>query len=162
MRLNRPKRQPVSMNELTRRDEMSIAGAALRGAPWKTAAISGGAVTATSFAMGVLLPGAADLSWALFLGISVCALVASIGAMSKPDEGDRATRQSRLWALRHPWRFALYPGIGTAILMYPVQLIIDNEGVFSAAWDALWNGAFIYLITGLITLTMRGRAKAKG
>jgi hypothetical protein len=146
------------MNELTRRDEMSLAGAALRGAPWKSAAVSGGAVAATSYAMGMVLPGPADLSWALWLGISVFAVVASIGAITKPDAGDRATRQSRLWSLRHPWSFALYPGIGTAIAMYPIQLVIDGEGVFGAAWDAAWNGAFVYLATALIALTMRGRA----
>lgn len=150
------------MNELTRRDEMSLSGAALRGAPWKAAAVSGGAAAATSFLMGVVLPGPADLTWALCVGISLFALVASVGAVSKPDEGDRVTRQARLWSLRRPWRFALYPGVGATVLMYPVQLVIDREGVFGAAWDAVWGGALVYLITGLLALSMRGRAKANG
>ncbi len=141
---------------------MSLAGAALRGAPWKTAAVSGGVVAATSFLMGWILPGPADLTWALCLGISVFTLVAGIGAISKPDQGDRVTQQARRWSLRHPWRFALYPGVGAAVLMYPVQLVIDREGVFGAAWDALWGGAFVYLVTGLLALTMRGRAEGRG
>ncbi|MEZ0074059.1 peptidoglycan/LPS O-acetylase OafA/YrhL [Planotetraspora sp. GP83] len=151
--------QHVSMNELTRSDEMSLAGAALRGAPWKAAAISGAVVAATSLFMGWILPGPADLTWALCVGISLFSLVAGIGAISRPQEGDRVTRQARLWSLRHPWRFALYPGLGAAILMYPVQLVVDGEGVFGAAWDALWGGALVYLITGVLTLSMRGRAK---
>ncbi|MEU7695894.1 hypothetical protein FLW53_29595 [Microbispora sp. SCL1-1] len=147
------------MNELTRMDEMSLAGAALRGAPWRAAATSGGAVAATSFILGVILPGPADLTWALCAGITVFALVAAIGAISKPDIGDRVTRQARLWALRHPWRFSLYPGLGAAALMYPVQLVIDREGIFGAAFDALWGGALVLLITAVLTFSMRGRAK---
>ncbi|GLX02840.1 hypothetical protein [Microtetraspora sp. NBRC 16547] len=150
------------MNELTRRDEMSLAGAALRGAPWKAAAVSGGAVAATSILMGMILPGPADLTWALCLGISVFTWVAAVGAITKPDRGDRVTQQARHWSLRHPWRFALYPGVAAAILMYPVQLVIDRESVFGAALDALWGGALVYLITGLLALTMRGRAQGKG
>ncbi|GAA0980868.1 hypothetical protein GCM10009555_048120 [Acrocarpospora macrocephala] len=146
------------MNELTRRDEMSLAGAALRGAPWKAAAVTGGAVATTSLLLG-LVTGSADLSWALCVGITLFSLVAGIGAISKPDVGDRVTQQARRWSLRHPWRFALYPAAGSAILMYPVQLILDREGVFGAAWDAACGGAMIYLITALLTLSMRSRAK---
>jgi hypothetical protein len=147
------------MNELTRRDEMSLAGAALRGAPWKAAAITGGGAAAMSFAMGVILPGPADLTWAVCLGITLFTLVASLGAVARPDVGDRVTRQARVWSLRHPWRFALYPAAGAAILMYPVQLVLDGEGVFGAAWDALWGGALVYLVAGLIAMTMKGRAR---
>ncbi|WP_204046193.1 hypothetical protein [Acrocarpospora phusangensis] len=146
------------MNELTRRDEMSLAGAALRGAPWKAAAVTGGAVAGTSVLLG-LITGSADLSWALCVGITLFSLVAGIGAISKPDQGDRVTQQARRWSLRHPWRFALYPAAGSAILMYPVQLILDREGVFGAAWDAVWGGAMVYLITAVLALSMRSRAK---
>ncbi|MEV6981684.1 hypothetical protein AB0M95_10560 [Sphaerisporangium sp. NPDC051017] len=148
------------MNELTRRDEMSLAGAALRGAPWKAAAITGTAAAAISFTMGAILPGPADLTWALCLGISLFSLVAAVGAVRKPDVGDRVTRQARLWSLRHPWRFSLYPGIGAAVLMYPIQLIFDQEGVFGAAWDALWGGALVYLIAALGTLSLKGKARS--
>ncbi|GAA4204977.1 hypothetical protein AB0C10_35535 [Microbispora amethystogenes] len=147
------------MNELTRMDEMSLAGAALRGAPWRAAATAGGAVAATSFILGVILPGPADLTWALCSGITLFALVAGIGSISKPNVGDRVTRQARHWALRHPWRFSLYPGLGAAALMYPVQLVIDREGVFGAAWDALWGGLLVLLVTAVFTLSMRNRAK---
>ncbi|MFC6086344.1 hypothetical protein [Sphaerisporangium aureirubrum] len=143
--------------ELTRRDEMSLAGAALRGAPWKVAAITGGTAAAISTGLG-FLGGDPDLTWALCLGISLFALVASIGAVRKPESGDRVTRQARVWSLRHPWRFALYPGIAGAVLMYPVQLVFDREGVFGAAWQALWGGALVYLIAGVVTFSIRGRA----
>ena len=147
------------MNELTRRDEMSLAGAALRGAPWKVAAITGGATAAISYVMGVVLPGPADLTWALCLGITLFALVAAVGAVAKPEVGDRVTRQARLWSLRHPWRFALYPGLGAAVLMYPVQLVFDQEGVFGAAWDALWGGAFVYLLAAILTAAQGRKAR---
>ncbi|GGO60381.1 hypothetical protein [Nonomuraea cavernae] len=146
------------MNELSRSDEVSLSGAALRGAPWRTAAIGGGAITAASWGMGVLLPGPADLVWALGLGISLFALIATIGAVSKPNEGDRVTRQARHWSLRHPWKFALLPAGITAVLDYPVQLVLDGEGVFGSAFQSLWHGLLVYIIAGILTVTMRGRA----
>lgn len=155
------KGQSEDMNdELTRRDEMSLAGAALRGAPWKAAAVAGGAVAATSFGMGVILPGDASMTWALAVGIGLFSLIAAVGSVSKPNVGDRVTRQARLWALRHPWRFSLYPALGAAALMYPVQLVIDGEGVFGAALDALQGGVAVYLITAVLTLTLRGRGQS--
>ncbi|WP_433498267.1 hypothetical protein ACQP1K_25755 [Sphaerimonospora sp. CA-214678] len=147
------------MNELSRMDEMSLSGAALRGAPWRAAATAGGAVAATSMFLGWILPGPADLTWALCTGITLFALVAGIGAISRPDRGDRVTQQARRWALEHPWRFALAPGLGAAALMVPVQLVIDGEGVFGAAWDALLGGALVLLLTGILTRSMRGRSR---
>lgn len=147
------------MNELTRREEMSLSGAALRGAPWKAAAIGGTVAGAGTFLLDVL-DGSADLSWSVGLGIALFTLIAAIGAVVRPEQGDRVTRQARAWSLRHPWRFSLYPAAGAAILLYPVQLVLDGEGVFGAAWDAACGGALIYLISGLVTLAMRGRASS--
>lgn len=147
------------MNEISRRDEVSLSGAALRGAPWKTAALGGGVVAAAGFGVG-LLTGGADLVWALGLGVSLFALIAALGAVAKPHEGDRVTRQARLWSLKHPWKFALLPAGITAVLDYPVQLVLDGEGVFGSAVDALWHGALVYLIAAVVTLTMQGRARS--
>jgi hypothetical protein len=148
------------MNEISRRDEVSLSGAALRGAPWKKAAIGGGAVAAVSYGLGVLLPGPADVVWALGLGISLFSLIAAVGAASKPHEGDRVTRQARLWALKHPWKFALLPAGIAAVLDYPVQLVLDGEGVFGSAFQSLWHGALVYLIAGILTFTMQGRGRS--
>ncbi|MEV4219364.1 MULTISPECIES: hypothetical protein [Nonomuraea] len=147
------------MNEITRRDEVSLSAAALRGAPWKAAAIGGGAVAATSFGVG-LLGGGGDMVWALGLGISLFALIAAVGAVSKPEEGDRVTRQARVWGLRHPWKFALLPAGITAVLDYPVQLVLDGEGVFGSAVHAGWHGLLVYVIAAVLTLTMQGRARS--
>ncbi|MED7929309.1 hypothetical protein SMD20_34040 [Nonomuraea sp. LP-02] len=117
-------------------------------------------MTAASYGMG-LLTGGGDLVWALGLGISLFALIAAIGAVSKPHEGDRVTRQARIWSLRHPWKFALLPAGITAVLDYPVQLVLDGEGVFGSAVHALWHGALVYLIAGILTLTMQGRARSE-
>ncbi|RBQ17876.1 hypothetical protein DP939_23795 [Spongiactinospora rosea] len=148
------------MNEkqLTRGEEMSLAGAALRGAPWKAAAISGGAVAAVSLTMGWLLPGPADPTWAMCLGITLFTLIAAIGSIARPDVSDRVTRQARVWSLRHPFKFALYPAAAASILMYPVQLILDGEGMFGAAWEAVWGGAVVYLIAGVLAVALKGRA----
>ncbi|MEU4833133.1 hypothetical protein [Streptosporangium sp. NPDC023615] len=146
-------------DELTRRDEMSLAGAALRGAPWRTAAVAGGALAVTSFGVGVLA-GDTNLTWAMAVGIGLFSLIAAIGSISRPAIGDRVTRQARLWALRHPWRFSLYPALGTATLLYPVQLILDGEGVFGAALDALQGGVAVYLITALLAVVLKGRGQA--
>ncbi|MFG1698011.1 hypothetical protein [Nonomuraea sp. NPDC049309] len=152
----------ADMNEITRRDEVSLSAAALRGAPWKTAAITGGAVAAVGLLWDAVIGDGGDLSWALGLGIALFSLVAAIGAVSKPEEGDRVTRQARHWSLRHPWKFALLPAGIMAVLDYPVQLVLDGEGVFGAGWDALWNGLLVYLIAGVATLCLRGRARSGG
>ncbi len=145
------------MNELTRRDEMALSGAALRGAPWKAAGVTGALVAGVDVLFD-LIGGGVDLSWSVGMGIGLFTLIAAIGSVARPDRGDRVTQKARAWALRHPWRFSLYPAAGTAILLYPVQLVLDGEGVFGAAWDAAWGGALVYLITGLLTLAVRGRA----
>ncbi|NBE98781.1 hypothetical protein FE391_34305 [Nonomuraea sp. KC401] len=121
--------------------------------------MSGGVISATSYGFG-LLTGGGDLVWALGLGISLFAMVAAIGAVAKPEDGDRVTRQARLWSLRHPWKFALLPAGITAVLDYPVQLLIDGEGVFGSAVHAMWHGALVYLITAIVTLTLQGRARS--
>ncbi len=137
---------------------MSLAGAALRGAPWKAATVTAGVSAVGGFGLG-LLSGGADLTWALSLGIGLFALIAAVGSIARPDSGDRVTRQARLWALRHPWRFSLYPALGAAALMYPVQLVVDDEGVFGAALDALQGGVAVYLITAVLALTLKGRGR---
>ncbi|MDR8415029.1 hypothetical protein [Nonomuraea sp. 3-1Str] len=148
------------MNEITRRDEVSLSGAALRGAPWKAAAVGGGVVAGVSFGLGVLLPGDANLVWALGLGINLFALIAAIGAVSKPDVGDRVTRQARQWALNHPWKFALLPAGIATVLDYPVQLVLDSEGVFGSAFQSVWHGVLVYVIAGILTMTVKGRARS--
>ncbi|SDQ54506.1 hypothetical protein SAMN04489764_1085 [Thermostaphylospora chromogena] len=144
--------------ELSRREEMSVAGAALQGAPWKAAIIAGGGVAAADIALDLLF-GSPEIAWSACLGITLFTLIAAIGAIARPNVPDRVTRQARLWSLRHPFRFALYPAAGAAIMMYPIQLVLDGEGVFGAAWDALMGGVMIYLIAGLLALTLKGRAR---
>ncbi|GAA4526039.1 MULTISPECIES: hypothetical protein [Nonomuraea] len=145
------------MNEITRRDEVSLSGAALRGAPWKAAAVGGGAIAAASFGTG-LITGGGDLSWALGLGIALFALIASIGAVTKPNEGDRVTRQARQWGLNHPWKFALMPAGMAAVLDYPVQLVFDDAHWLGGLFDAGWHGLLVYVIAGILTTTLKGRA----
>lgn len=101
-----------------------------------------------------------DLAWSVSLGISLFALVAAIGAVSKPEQGDRVTRQARNWSLRHPFKFALLPAGIVAVLDYPVELVLGGNGVFGSAIGALWSGALVYLIAGVLTLTMKGRARS--
>ena len=144
------------MNEITRRDEVSLSGAALRGAPWKAAAVGGGAVAAASFGTG-LITGGADLSGALGLGIALFTLIAAIGAVVKPYEGDRVTRQARQWGLRHPWRFALMPAGIAMVLDYPVQVIFDDAHWFGGVFDAAWHGLLVYVIAAVVTMTLKGR-----
>ncbi|WP_344747652.1 hypothetical protein [Streptosporangium vulgare] len=92
-------------------------GRPLRGAPWKTAAVVGGATATTVFVLSVFADGG-DLPWAMAIGIGLCLA----------HRGHRLDQQARrrrpgdpggtaLGALRHPWRFALYPALGSAILL---------------------------------------------
>ena len=146
-------------DELTRQDEMSLAGAALRGAPWKAATVAGGAVAATSFGLSVI-SGRADLD----LGDD------GRHRPLRSHRGHRLGQQARrrgpgdpagpALGAAPPWKFSLYPALGAAALMYPVQLIVDGEGMFGAALDALQGGVLVYLITAIVALAFRGRGRS--
>ena len=146
------------MNEISRREELSLAGAALHGAPWKAAAVGGMAAAAASYGLGIIF-WPPSMVTALGMGVTLFALIAAIGALSKPEVGDRVTRKARQWSLRHPWRFALMPAAVTAVLVYPVHLVADSDGIFGAAWHSLWRGALVYLITGILGVVLKGRSR---
>ncbi|WP_283138976.1 hypothetical protein [Rhizohabitans arisaemae] len=148
------------MTELSRSDEMSLAGAALRGAPWKLAAFTGGGVAAVNMLIGLVFSGA-DPGGALSLGAGLFFIVAAAGALFNPGASgiDRVTRNARAWSLKHPWRFALLPAAATAAVTYPIQLILDGEGIFGSLFDALWGGALVYLVVGLLGVAVKGRAR---
>lgn len=148
------------MNEISRSEELSLSGAALRGAPWKAAAVAGGAITALSLLAGLLFHGLPDFATALGRGIGLFSLVAAIGAVANPKTGDRTTRQARQWALRNPWKFALLPAGLTAVAGYPVQLLLGEPGIFSAAWSSLWHGGLIYVIVVVATLAVGARTRS--
>ncbi|RJL30951.1 hypothetical protein D5H75_21940 [Bailinhaonella thermotolerans] len=136
---------------------MSLSGAALRGAPWKAAAITGGGVAAISYAIGVVLPGDASLGSAAGFGLSLFFLVSSIGAVRNAVAPDRVTDRARAWARENPWRFALWPAAATAALNYPLQLVTGAEGPFGAIWDSLWRALFVLVVVGVAVAATRKR-----
>lgn len=144
----------------TRREELSIAAAAMHGAPWRGAASAGGLVTVGDIVVNILGPHRLLLASALSLGVTVFVVVAAVGAVFT-QAGDRVTARARTWARLHPWRFALLPGLATAVAVWPVRLLLGPDGITGAALVALGRGLFVTLIVGLVTMLARSRRRSR-
>jgi hypothetical protein len=144
--------------DLTRREEIAVSGAALAEAPWKLAGATGvvvaGADLVTHLAFHLL---SFRLEWvtALSMGIAAFFAVAGAGALVR-SRHSRALR----WARSRPWRFAVVPGAGAAIVVF-VLAVLDGSGVLGGAFTALWHGAIAFAITGMVGSVVRPRGKAR-
>ena len=145
--------------DLSRREEMSISGAAMSGAPWGAAAVTGGVVAAGDFALHVLGSGLSGfhlsaLSGSVAMGVVAFFVVAAAGALfrAKPS---RAIR----WARNNPWRFAVMPAIAVAAIAL-VLSVVTGGGVISGVLSGLWHGGVVYGLTGAAGVTRRSRKPA--
>jgi hypothetical protein len=129
--------------ELSRREEMSVSSAAMSGAPWKAAGAAGVAVTGADLVFH-LVGGHLDVPTALSAGTVALFAVAGGGALLR-GQGSRAIR----WARENPWRFALLPGIATAIIVFVLSVVVGSGGMFGGAFTAVWHGAVTYGLTGV-------------
>ena len=128
---------------LSRREEMSVSSAAMSGAPWKAAGAAGVAVTGADLVFH-LIGGHLDVPTALSAGTVALFAVAGGGAVLR-GQGSRAIR----WARENPWRFAMLPGIATAIVVFVLSVVLGSSGVFGGAFTAIWHGAVAYGLTGV-------------
>src|SRR5580704_2259767 len=137
-----------SEQDLSRREELSISGAAMSGAPWGAAVATGGVVAAGDFALHVLGSGLSGfhlsaLSGSLAMGAVAFFVVAAAGALWRA-EPSRAIR----WARSNPWRFAVLPAVACAAVVL-VLSVLTGGGVIGGALSGLWHGGLVYGLTGV-------------
>lgn len=131
-----------NQSDLTRRDELAVSSGALTEAPWGLAAATGAAVTGADMLLH-LTGGNIGLSSSLSAGTVALFAVAGGGVVVRKRAG-RAAR----WASNNPWRFAMLPGVATAIVVFALSVIVGSSSMFGGAFTALWHGALAYGLTG--------------
>ena len=148
-----------SEQDLSRREEMTISGAAMSGAPWGAAAVTGGVVAAGDFTLHVFGSGLSGfhlsgLSGSVAMGVVAFFVVAAAGALfrAKPS---RAIR----WARNNPWRFAIMPAIACAAIAL-VLSVVTGGGVLSGVLSGLWHGGVVYGLTGVAGMASKSRKPA--
>jgi hypothetical protein len=145
--------------DLSRREELSISGAAMSGAPWGAAVATGGVGAAGDFALHVLGSGLSGfhlsaLSGSLAMGAVAFFVVAAAGALwrAKPS---RAIR----WARSNPWRFAVVPAIACAAIAL-VLSVVTGGGIIDGVLSGLWHGGVVYGLTGVAGAASKSRKPA--
>ena len=145
--------------ELSRREELSISGAAMSSAPWGAAVATGGVVAAGDFALHVLGSGLSGfhlsaLSGSIAMGAVAFLVVAAAGALwrAKPS---RAIR----WARSNPWRFAVVPAIACAAIAL-VLSVVTGGGIIDGVLSGLWHGGVVYGLTGVAGVASKSRKPA--
>jgi hypothetical protein len=141
--------------DLSRREEMSISGAALSGAPWKTAVVTGGVVAAGDLGLHVIRGGLGlhAVSGSLAMGAVAFLVVAAAGALWRA----RPSRAIR-WARNNPWRFAVLPALAAAAIAL-VLSVVTGGGVLHGLVSGLWHGGLAYGLTGVVGMASRSRQK---
>jgi hypothetical protein len=143
-----------SEQDLSRREEMTVSGAAMSRAPWGAAVVTGGVVTAGDLGLHIIGGfhfGLSSLSGSLAMGAVAFFVVAAAGALwrAKPS---RAIR----WARSNPWRFAVVPAIACAAVAL-VLSVVTGGGVLDGILSGLWHGGLVYGLTGVAGMASRSR-----
>ena len=133
------------MSTISRRDQMAVSGAALSGAPWRAAAVTGAVVGAGDLGLSLIGGhiGLAMLSGPASLGVLAFFTVAAVGSLF----GSHRSR-ALAWARGNPWKFALAPALACAAVVFPVALVLGGSGFFSAVFSAFWHGIVVFGLTG--------------
>jgi hypothetical protein len=143
--------------DLSHREEMSVSGAAMSGAPWGAATVTGGVVAAGDLGLHIIGGfhlGLSSLSGSLAMGAVAFFVVAAAGALWRARSG-RAIR----WARSNPWRFAILPAIACAAVAL-VLSVVTGGGVIDGVLSGLWHGGLVYGLTGVAGATKRSRQSA--
>ena len=144
-----------SQQDLSRREEMSVSGAAMSGAPWGAAIATGGVVAAGDFALHVFGSGLsgfhlAGLSGSVAMGAVAFFVVAAAGALWRGS--GRALR----WARSNPWRFAAMPALA-CVAGALVLSVVTGGGVIDGVLSGLWHGGVVYGLTGVAGVAAKSR-----
>ena len=147
-----------SEQDLSRREELSISGAAMSGAPWGAAVATGGVVAVGDLGLHLIGSGLglhlSALSGSLAMGAVAFFVVAAAGALWRA----RPSRAIR-WARSNPWRFAVMPAIACAAIAL-VLSVVTGGGVIDGVLSGLWHGGIVYGLTGAAGLASRSRKSA--
>ncbi len=147
-----------SEQDLSRREEMSVSGAAMSGAPWGAAVVTGGVVAVGDLGLHIIGSGLglhlSALSGSLALGAVAFFVVAAAGALWRA----RPSRAIR-WARSNPWRFAVLPALACAAVAL-VLSVVTGGGVIDGVLSGLWHGGVVYGLTGVAGVTSRSRKSA--
>ena len=142
-----------SDQDLSRREEIAVSGAAMSGAPWAAATLSGGVVAVGDLALHLIGAGLgmAAVGGSLSMGAVAFFVVAAAGALwrGKPS---RAIR----WARSNPWRFAVVPALAAAAIAL-VLSVVTGGGIIDPVLSGLWHGAVVYGLTGVAGATSKSR-----
>jgi hypothetical protein len=144
-----------SEQDLSPREELSVSGAAMSGAPWGAAVVTGGVVAVGDLGLHLIGSGLglhlSALSGSLAMGAVAFFVVAAAGALwrAKPS---RAIR----WARSNPWRFAVLPAVAVAAVAL-VLSVLTGGGVIAGVLSGLWHGGLAYGLTGVVGMTSRSR-----
>lgn len=142
-----------SDQDLTRREELSVSGEVMSGAPWGAAAVTGGVVAAADLGLHVIHGSinVAGLSGSAAAAAAVFFVVAATGALWRSGSG-RAIR----WARTNPWQYAVLPAAAAAAIAL-VLTIVTGGGFLHGMWSGLWHGGAVYGITGAIGAVSKSR-----
>jgi hypothetical protein len=137
---------------LTKREEMTVSGAAMSGAPIGTAAVAGGVVAVADLALhGFGALHVAAVSGSVSAGVAVFFIVAAAGAALR-KRGGRAAR----WARANPWKYAVLPGVLAAAIAL-VLTVVTGGGIADGIFSGAWHGAAVFGITGAISAVSGSR-----
>jgi hypothetical protein len=141
--------------DLSRREEMSISGAALTGAPWGAAVLTAGVVAAGDLGLHVIRGGLglSAVSGSLAMGAVAFFVVAAAGALWRA----RPSRAIR-WARSNPWRFAILPAIACAAIAL-VLTVVTGGGALHGVVSGLWHGGLAFGLTGVAGMASKSRQK---
>src|SRR5580700_7267284 len=141
--------------DLSRREELSVSGAAMSGAPWGAAVVTGGVVAAGDLGLHVIGSGLSlhlsSLSGSLAMGAVAFFVVAAAGALWRGPP-----RRAIPLAPGNTGRFAVLPAIAMAAVAL-VLSVVTGGGVLHGALSGLWHGGLVYGLTGVAAMTSRSR-----
>jgi hypothetical protein len=145
-----------SESGLSRREEMSVSGAAMSGAPWGAAVATGGIVAVGDLGLHIIGSGVglSAVSGSVAMGVLAFFVVAAAGALWRVRSG-RAIR----WARSNPWRFAVLPALACAAIVL-VLSVVTGGGIIHGALSGLWHGGVVYGLTGVAGVASRSRKRA--
>jgi len=145
-----------SDQDLSRREEMSVSGAAMSAAPWGTAAVTGGVVAVGDLGLHIIGGSIhlSALSGSAALGAVAFFVVAAAGALWRA----RPSRAIR-WARSNPWRFAVMPALACAAIAL-VLSVVTGGGIIHPVFSGLWHGGVVYGLTGAAGVLSKSRKQA--
>ncbi|GAB2953616.1 hypothetical protein ACFMQL_37235 [Nonomuraea fastidiosa] len=135
--------------------------------PWKAATVTGLLVGGAWFALAasggdikaITIASPASLGLVAFFLIGAMTALAAKPGMAGSVPG---TADEQAWARRHPWAFALWPALGTAVTVFIVRRTLAlwnlEESVLSTAFDGLGRGAAVLVCAALFGMAVARRS----